>query len=178
MRRITDKWLKRYATSGVLIAGFVICLAADLPGPLSYDSVIQLLEGRTARYSSWHPPVMSWLLGVFDGIVAGTSLFVVFDMVLCFGAMVSLIWLRPVKSWAGAVVAALMIAMPLVLIYQGIVWKDVLFADASVAGCACLAWAAARWEHQRLRFALIAVAMVLLVLASMARQNGILVLGF
>jgi hypothetical protein len=178
MRRITGRWLKRYATSGVLMAGFVICLAADLPGHLSYDSVIQLLEGRMAQYSSWHPPVMSWLLGLFDAVVPGTALFVVFDMVLFFGALVSLVWLRPVRSWAGVVVAGLMIATPQVLIYQGIVWKDVLFADAAIAGCVSLAWAAARWQRERLRFGLIAVSMVLLVLASMARQNGILVLGF
>ncbi len=28
-------------TAGVIAAGFVLCLAADWPGQLSYDSVIQ-----------------------------------------------------------------------------------------------------------------------------------------
>lgn len=165
---------KSFVTSAIVLCGFVICLAANLPGHLSYDSVIQLLEGRTGAYSGWHPPVMSWLLGVFDTFLPGTSLFVVFDALLLFGSLLMLVWLRPVRSWTGAIVAALIVASPIALLYQGIVWKDVLFADAAVAGFTALAIAAARWRSARLRFSAIAIALALLSLASMARQNGVL----
>ncbi len=177
LQSITASWLKAYITAGVVVSGFVICLAADLPGHLSYDSVIQLLEGRTAQYSSWHPPVMSWLLGLFDAFVPGTALFVVFDTVLFFGSLLSLVWLRPLTSWAAVIVASVILPLPIVLLYQGIVWKDVLFADTMVAGFVCIAWAASRWRNVRLRFALIAAGLLLLCLAAMARQNGILALG-
>lgn len=177
LQSITASWLKAYITAGVVVLGFVICLAADLPGHLSYDSVIQLLEGRTAQYSSWHPPVMSWLLGLFDAIVPGTALFVVFDTLLFFGSLLSLVWLRPVTNWAAAIAASVILPLPIVLLYQGIVWKDVLFADTMVAGFVCIVWAASRWRNVRLRFALIAAGLLLLCLAAMARQNGILALG-
>jgi hypothetical protein len=152
-------------------------LATALPGHLSYDSVIQLLEGRTGEYWGWHPPVMSWLLGVFDAMVPGTALFVVFDCLLFFGSLASLVWLREVRSWLAALVAIVALPLPIIVIYQGIVWKDVLFADASVAGFICLAWAAARWREPRARFGFLAGSVVLLALAAMARQNGIVMLA-
>jgi hypothetical protein len=168
---------KSFVTAAIIALGFVFCLAADLPGHLSYDSVIQLLEGRTAAYSGWHPPLMSWLLGLTDAIIPGTSLFVVFDALLFFGALFSLAWLRPVSSWLAAPVATLIVASPIALLYQGIVWKDVVFADCMVAGFVALAWAAARWNNPRQRFALLALSFVLLGLAAMARQNGLLAIA-
>ncbi|MGZ5987756.1 MAG: hypothetical protein ACXWLZ_01770, partial [Rhizomicrobium sp.] len=59
-------------TGLVLIAGFSVTLAVDLPGHLSYDSILQLLQGRTGVYNTWHPPVMAWLLGIADTLVPGT----------------------------------------------------------------------------------------------------------
>ncbi|HEX2593573.1 MAG TPA: hypothetical protein VHL34_18885, partial [Rhizomicrobium sp.] len=85
-------------------------------------------------------------------------------------------WLRPVHSWAAAVVALLIIASPIALLYQGIVWKDVLFADATAGGFATLAWLPRVWNTPW-RFVAMAKAMVLLCLAAMARQNGLLCLA-
>ena len=72
-------------TAGVIFAGFVFSLAANLPGHMSFDSVIQLVEGRTGAYAGWHPPVTSWLLGLLDAILPGTALFVVLDTLLIYG---------------------------------------------------------------------------------------------
>jgi hypothetical protein len=176
MQTVSDSWPKAYTAAGVIAAGFVFCLAADLPGHLSWDSIVQLLEGRTGRYLGWHPPFMSWLLGLFDAVLPGTALFVAFDAALFFGSLYALVWLRPKVSWAAAAVALLIVTSPLALLYQGIVWKDVLFADTTVTGFVCLTWAAARWEKTQLRFALIAVGLIFLGLATMSRQNGALAL--
>lgn len=162
--------------AGIIIAGFVFSLAVNLPGHLSYDSVIQLLEGRTAQYNDWHPPVMAWLLGVFDAALPGAALFVAFNTLLGFASFLAVLWLRPRPSWAGAVVAAAVVATPQLLIYEGIVWKDVLFADAGLAGFACLALAAALWPRRGLRLGFIVAGFALLVLGALARQNGILLL--
>ena len=43
-------------TGAIVIAGFGFSAAINWPGHLSYDSVIQLLEGRTGVYANWHPP--------------------------------------------------------------------------------------------------------------------------
>jgi hypothetical protein len=164
------------AAAGIILAGFVICLAFDWPGHLSYDSVIQLAEGRTARYANWHPAVMSWLLGVFDAVVTGTALFMVFDALLFFGSLFGLLLTWPRPHWAAAAVAALWVLSPQLLIYQGTIWKDVLFADAAVSGFVCLALAGAVWSRVRLRFGLIGAALLLFALAALARQNGAIVL--
>jgi hypothetical protein len=161
-----------FATAAVIAVGFVLSMAATLPGELSYDSVIQLFEGRTATYSGWHPPVMSWLLGLADVGWPGTGLYVFAGALVMFSAVASLGWLVRGPSWLGMPVATLCIVLPQFAIYQGIVWKDVLFADASVVGFVLLAHAAAHWRNVRARIPLLALCAMLLVLAALARQNG------
>jgi hypothetical protein len=175
MKAWSNRPAAELATAAIIVAGAVATLALDWPGHLSYDSVIQLSEGRSGIYGTWHPPIMSWLLGVGDALVPGTGLFVAFDMALTFGALLSLIRLGSRASWPPAAAATLCLVSPQFLIYQGIVWKDVLFADAAVAGFVCLAQAAQLWSAGRARAALIVLAFVLFVLAALARQNGIVV---
>jgi hypothetical protein len=160
------------ATGAIVAAGFGFCVAVNWPGHLSYDSIVQLAEGRRAQYGGWHPPVMSWLLGLGDDLQPGTGLFIIFDTLLLYLATASLLFLRHRRSWATFVVSLGMVLTPQFLLYPGIVWKDVLFAASAVSGFVCLAFAAARWNKPVARIALISVALVLLVLASLARQNG------
>ena len=164
------------AAAVILVTGWIAAVAISWPGHLSYDSIVQLHDGRTGFYHSWHPPIMAWLLGLGDAVVRGTGLFIAFDATLAFGALVSLLWIGPRVSWAAAAAAAVIILLPQFLLYQGIVWKDVLFADASVAGFAFLAHAEKRWLHARPRFASIGGAFVLFVVATLTRQNGLIVL--
>lgn len=164
------------AAAGIIIAGFAVCLGVDLPGHLSFDSVVQLYEGRTGIYGNWHPPMMSWLLGAFDAVVPGTALFVIFDALLLFGSLGGLLSMHPRPSRAGAAVLAACIFTPQFVLYQGIVWKDVLFANAAVAGFVCLALAGEYWAKTGWRFALTAKGMALLVVAALVRQNGGVVL--
>ena len=169
--------LRRVSTAAwLLIAGFALCAAINLPGHLSYDSIMQLNEGRRGFYANWHPPMMSWLLGVFDDVWPGTALFTIFDMALFFGSLGALLWLRPRATNATIVVFALVFLTPQVLLYEGIVWKDVLFANLSIAGFVALAVAGEKWERARLRLGLIVVAFLLLSVATLVRQNGGVVL--
>ena len=178
----------------LVIAGFLICAAINLPGHLSYDSIMQLNEGRRGFYANWHPPMMSWLLGVFDWVSRGTALFTIFDMALFFGSLGALVWLSSpaargrwhatqsrdgggdAKLDASIAVLAVMFFTPQVLLYEGIVWKDVLFANLSIAGFVALAVAGEKWERARLRFSLLVVAFLLLSVATLVRQNGGVVL--
>ncbi len=145
-------------------------LALNAPGQLSYDSVTQLAEGRAGHYNSWHPPLMAFLLGLFDRLVPGTLLFLLFQSLLLLGGLLGLLALKP-RGWLSAVVALLIVLSPQWLLYQGEIWKDMLFADAAIAGFAALAWHA---RQPRLWIALLAL--VLLVLAASVRQNGIVLL--
>jgi hypothetical protein len=65
---------------------------------------------------------------------------------------------------------------PQYLIYPGIVWKDVLFSATAVAGFVALACAADAWPRLSVRSAWLGFALLLLIVASLARQNGILLL--
>jgi hypothetical protein len=161
----------------VLLLACIVSLILSWPGQLSYDSVMQLHDGRTGHYNPWHPPVMAWMLGVFDALVPGTGLFAVFDTVLFFAGFASLLWIARRSSWFVVPVAAITALLPQVFVYQGIVWKDVLFADASVAGFICLAHAAVRWR-QRSRWIFLVSAFTCLALATLARQNGAVALAF
>ncbi len=155
----------------ILIAGLASMLALNWPGQLSYDSVTQLSEARTGFYHSWHPPVMAWLMGLFDRLVRGTGLFILFSGALAlFG-----FWrfAQPRRATALTVLLALLVMLtPQWLLYQGIVWKDVLFADAALAGFAALAAAA----EGRRPLGAILLAALLLSLAAMTRQNGVVIL--
>ena len=162
----------------VLVLGLAAVLALNLPGHLSYDSVMQLWQGRTGVYNSWHPPVMAWMLGVADSVVPGTALFVVFDAVMLYGAFLALLALHRRPSWAALPVALVWVLSAQGLVYPGIVWKDVLFAAATVAGFVALAHAEMHWASRRIRLGWIAAAVLFLALAALARQNGAAVIPF
>lgn len=166
----------RAVTVAILCLGLFASLAASLPGHMSYDSVLQLAQGRTGLFNNWHPPIMAWLLGAFDHVVRGTALFVLFDTVLIYGALLVLVLVNPRTSWPAAAIALVWAAIPDGLIYPGTVWKDVLFAATATSGFALLAALEKAWPRPPLRFGLIAAAFLLLALAAMTRQNGAVVL--
>src|ERR1700756_838371 len=107
MTPVSQQSLQTQVTIALIFAGFVFCLAVNLPGHLSYDSVVELTEGRLGAYAGWHPPMTSWLLGLLDGILPGTALFVVLNTTLIYGSLYLLLRLAPTRSWAPAVLAAL-----------------------------------------------------------------------
>ncbi|MDR3526771.1 MAG: hypothetical protein P4L57_05785 [Rhizomicrobium sp.] len=163
------------ATAIVLLGGLTI-YAVNYPGSMEFDSFVQWLEGRRGIYGYWHPPVMSWILGVFDtlpGPVAGW--FTGMDMLLAFGALAALLWLPKRVSWAAACVAAAMLLLPQLVLIEAVVWKDTLFADAALLATVLIGLAVKHWPERRWRFALLAAASVFLALAVLTRQNGIVI---
>jgi hypothetical protein len=177
MTPVSRQSLQAQVTAGVIFAGFVFSLAVNLPGHLSYDSVIELLEGRTGAYAGWHPPVTSWLLGVQDAIVPGAALFALMNTLLIYGSLYVLLRLVPAPSWVAAALVVLFALTPQYMNYPGIVWKDILFAAASVMGFAALARAAVDWPHAARRNAWLGFGFVLLVVGALARQNGMVMLA-
>jgi hypothetical protein len=160
------------ATAAILTAGLALMLALNLPGQLSYDSVGQLFDGRFGHYNSWHPPVMAWLLGLSDAVLPGTGLFVCFEALLV-GAAFALS-LRRNAGWIAAALLFGILLTPQLLLFQGIVWKDVLFADAYVLAFAALARSVR--EDGKFRLGLFGLFFLSLTLAGLARQNGLLLL--
>jgi len=157
-----------------LILGLLFMLGSSLPGQMSYDSLASLHEGRFAVRETWGPAMYSWLLGVFDEIVPGTGLYLVASAFLLFFSLSSLRSLRPDISWWAPPVTVLLVFSPLVLIYQGVVWKDVLFANLTIASFTCLAHAPRFWERPGPRWLLLISALFMLATAALVRQNGLI----
>jgi hypothetical protein len=160
---------------GVLIAGLLFMLGASLPGHLSYDSLAQLHEGRTGVRATWGPTMYAWLLGAFDEVIPGTGLYVIASASLLFFSLSALRATRPQVSWWAVPLTVLLVFSPIVLIYQAIVWKDVLFANLAIAGFVCLARLPAAWDRPGPRWLALGGAMLALAMAALVRQNGVVV---
>jgi hypothetical protein len=166
---------RRVALAVVCAAGLIASVTANWPGHFSPDSLWQLAQGRDGLYNTWHPPVTAWLLGLLDGLWRGAPLFIVLQAGLFFGGLFTLAATEPRPRWIAPLLVAILAVLPEALIYQGDVWKDVLFADATVAGFAALAWAGRVWSDRRLRLATLGLALLLFSLAALTRQNGFVV---
>ncbi|WP_293676634.1 hypothetical protein [uncultured Phenylobacterium sp.] len=166
------RWIYRL----VLLGGLVLLWRLNAPGHMSVDSVLALHEGRFQARETWNPAIFGWLLGQADRIVPGSALAMGVGATVLFAAWAGLANLRPRTSWLAVVLALAAIALPQVLIYPAIIWKDVWFAQSTIAGFVVLAFAlksrvpAARWG-------LLALAALLLAVAGLLRQNGLLLAG-
>jgi hypothetical protein len=156
----------------ILALGFVASLIVNFPGHFTPDSVWQLAQGRAGLFNDWHPPIMAWLLGLADRATPGAWSFILGEAVLFYGAMFALVALEPRPRSACLPLLLVWIVSPVVLIYQGIALKDVLFADLALAAFASLAWAAKMWARRGVRAGLLALSLSFFVLASLTRQNG------
>lgn len=161
----------RPIAAAILVLGSGAMLALNWPGQMSWDSVAQLSDGRSGAYNSWHPPVMAFLLGLFDRLLPGPGLYLLFQAALLLAALLTLLWLVPRPGWRSVAVALAIMLTPQIALLQGEIWKDILFANAAIAGFAALALAERHW-----RAPWIVLAALLLALAAATRQTGVVLL--
>ena len=163
----------RGPAAAIILLGYVSALIADFPGHFPPDALWQLAQGRAGRYNTWHPPVMAWLLGLADRVHPGAWIFVVLNAALFYGGLFALVALERRPRLLALPLLVLWMISPIVLVTQGVVLKDVLFANAALAGFAALAWAGRVWDRPPRRFAMLAAASLLFTLAALTRQNGL-----
>jgi len=168
--------LAAMASAGAVAISFAAALSTG--GHVSMDSVQQLFEAHSGRSVSWNPPFMSALLDVFGvdaqgGVGLATAVFVGVVALALWSAPVIVVVARSanrVNPLALGACVALMLN-PVLVIYAGIVWKDVLFG-ASAAIAAALGLAALGVRTARGRFALAVLAAALVGLLPLVRQQG------
>lgn len=156
-----------------LAGGYGLLLYWNLPGHLTVDSVLALHEGRFGVRTTWNPAFFGWLLGVLDRVHTGTALAVALAGGLLFGAWALLPGLRPRTSWLAPIAALGLIALPQVMVYPAIVWKDVQFTVAAVAGFALLAFGVRDRSRPTPWLSLMSAAL-LFAAAGLLRQNGLI----
>ena len=150
-----------------------IVLAANLPGHLTSDSLIQIIEGRAGLVESFNPLFGSWVFGGLTEWTGGTEIHVLLLTLLLAGAVVALLWRLPGSFWgalAGLATAAVLLFSPILLTYPGIIWKDVWFAHCCLLafGLIALRQGGAGWWAEVAALALLAAGML-------SRQTGLLV---
>jgi hypothetical protein len=151
---------------GILVVGVVLTLLVFYPGYMTVDArwVYQWID--PAKRGDWQSPVMSVVWGWIDPIAPGPrSMFLLMATLYWtgFGLLAFTVARRsPCLGIAGALAAF----VPPAFTFIGMIWRDVLFADAwLLAGV--LAYAATerstllRWPTQAIAFALVAFGLLL-----------------
>lgn len=139
--------------------------AVHFPGQASYDTLAQAFDGATRVYASNQPPAMSLLMSLLTmpGVLAlQVGLFAL--------AVWRLLVLSGCASPARYLLGLALFLFPVLLIYAGIVWKDVLFAHGAVVAVLLLPQtvAVSRWQPLLASAAVLAVAVAV-------RQQGMIV---
>ncbi|WP_162301380.1 hypothetical protein [Cognatilysobacter segetis] len=165
----------------ILLAAVLSAVAIWLhyPGHISMDSSMQVIEASTGRSETWNPPHTSALLRWFGPGPAGVGRLMAFNAICTYLALalsaVAAFRAGPLRSPRSIVMRAaaaiLVIANPVIGIYVGIVWKDVVFATFLAAGVAAglMSCVAAR----RPAIAWAVASALLLAFAMRVRQQGI-----
>lgn len=177
--RQTLQLSSQQAYGAAILGGYALMLALNLPGHLSYDSLAQLFEGRARVRETFGPVVYAWILGRFDALSPGASLYLAASAGVAAISLAALPTLAGRTTWAAALTAAGYMLTPGWLVYQAVVWKDVLFANLAVAGFICLAQAARVWGAGGASTTLpLLGALTAFAIATQVRQNGALVAVF
>jgi hypothetical protein len=176
-KTIQDEKTVGSSSSGVWIYSILLIQAAaalwiGLPGQMSTDSIIQLYEGRSHETISFHPPLMSILLGVLDRFGDAPVGFVLISQALLSWCTWLVLTSGGRQPWWRFLLAAIFMLNPVVLAYVGIVWKDVLFAHVNVLLFLLLA----RWQSTGVHMGpgKLVLSVGLLTVVVGLRQQGIL----
>lgn len=174
---------KNFAIGLITTLAFILAcsaIALHVPGQISMDTSIQLYEASTGQATSFNPPFMSALLRWLGGGEIATSIIVLINAIFLYGgfALIAITTIQIKASQAFSriatwrvVIACFIIANPIIFIYTGIVWKDVLFASLLTSACAFGVAATSGTRFRRITFILFSI--ILLACSYLTRQQGI-----
>ena len=156
---------------GIALVVVALCalMALHAPGHMSYDSLVQLDEGFNRKYYSWNPPSFSLFLGATYALFGSTAAALLISQALLLFATYRLVAApsTPVALRLCAFVSVL--AVPIVIVYAGILWKDVFFAHLALMGFAVLQRGTVERRH-------LFLTALLLGAAATIRQQGMILL--
>jgi hypothetical protein len=172
---------RRAAGLAVLaVAAMLATLALWLhfPGHVSMDSSMQLYEASLGRSVTWNPPSMSailrWLGTGPEAAGRMLAINVVATYLALAGVAAALLATRGAggaPTWVRAAAVILLLANPILFLFLGIVWKDILFSTLMTSGAALGVIACATAGPRSLVAALASA--VLLAIGMKVRQQGV-----
>lgn len=184
-----DKIIKVFIISAAII--FIIRLLylifCRYPGPIQYDTMIQLDEIYKHRYTNHHPIVMTWMieLGIKISTALGgtitTGIFLyallqIFCISLVIGYLMMTLYEMGIKKWIRIIVYIYFIIHPLNILFIDYVQKDASFAFSMLLMIVSLYRVIYRIGSKRwLNYTLLVLGSIGTVLL---RSNGILALLF
>ncbi len=158
--------------TAALLALMAFQWVAAYPGYLSFDSAYQWLQARVGEITSLWPPGSVYLLRLFDAIWVGPHLVFLLQIALYWSCAIAFVWFARTRTQAWATAAALAL-LPVMWVCIPHVWSDVLLAVLLFAVVVILV-AVDRVAVIAKRRALLVVALVGLIYASIVRHNAII----
>ncbi|MBV8756648.1 MAG: hypothetical protein JO257_05220 [Deltaproteobacteria bacterium] len=117
----------------LVVAAWAVLFIYAFPGYLNWDSTSQMLQARHATYDDWHPPMMAAIWRVFELFVRGPALMLLLQTLLFSWGVYQTFRVRFAER-AAAILAAIAITFPPVLVPMAVVWKDAQMAAMLLAG--------------------------------------------
>ncbi len=155
----------------MIAAGFGLTLLIFYPGIMTYDARFVHEYIAKGVMEDWQSPVMILLWGWIDPIAPGAASMFLLTVTLYWLAITLLaLTLARRSMWLAAALILLALSPP-AFVFQGIIWRDILFADVWLLA-AVLAFAAAN-RGATLRVPAQAVALGLLAVGVLLRPNAL-----
>ncbi len=159
------------AVLAMIAAGYGLTLLVFYPGVMTYDARFVHEYIAKGVMEDWQSPAMILLWGWIDPIAPGSASMFLLIVTLYWLAFALLAFTLARRSLWLAVALVLLALSPPAFIFQGIIWRDVLFADTWLLA-AVLAFAAAN-RDATLRIPVQAVALGLLAFGVLLRPNSL-----
>jgi hypothetical protein len=148
-------------------------VALHAPGQLSFDSVIALNEAATGAAFGWTPTFQSALLAWLGGGEVAVALHLGLMALAVAWSFDTLLGSDEPLGIGHSVLRWLLVANPLIWMFVGVVWRDVLLGVGVFAGTAALVLARRVLDRQ-VPWAQWSVVAACIAVTALARQHGML----
>jgi len=153
-------------------AGFALTLYVFYPGVMTYDARFVYEDIAKGTLGDWQSPAMTVLWAWVDPLAPGSASMLLLMAAmywLAFGLLAATLARR---SFGLAAILLLLALSPPAFVFQGIIWRDVLFANCWLLASALSFAAAGRGADLRLPAQILALG--LLALGVLLRPNALL----
>ena len=161
-----------WSIAAMTAAGFALTLYVFYPGVMTYDARFVYEYAAKGTMEDWQSPVMIVLWRWINPVAPGAASMFLLIVTLYWSAMGLLAFTLARRSiWPAIALVALALSPP-AFVFQGIIWRDILFANSWLLA-AVLAFAAAD-RDAKLRLPAQAIALCLLAFGVLLRPNSLI----